>query len=134
MPPPPLSSDYLNGVDSDRALKFAVSLTLDFVYTIMYIYNMNFDWDNNKNQSNIAKHGISFEEAIAIFDDPNILNYEDTRFNYGETRFVSIGQIILVTQEKTVIIVVIHTQRNQTIRLILARKANERERKCYERQ
>ena len=95
---------------------------------------MNFDWDNNKNQSNIAKHGISFEEAIAIFDDPNVLNYEDTRFNYGETRFVSIGQIILVTQEKTVIIVVIHTQRNQTIRLISARKANERERKCYERQ
>jgi uncharacterized DUF497 family protein len=65
---------------------------------------MNFDWDNNKNQSNIAKHGISFEEAIAIFDDLNILNYEDTRFNYGETIFVSIGQIILVTQEKTVII------------------------------
>jgi uncharacterized DUF497 family protein len=95
---------------------------------------MNFDWDNNKNQSNIAKHGISFEEAIAIFDDPNILNYEDTRFNYGETRFVSIGQIIFVTQEKTVIIVVIHTQRNQTIRLISARKANERERKRYERQ
>ena len=95
---------------------------------------MNFDWDNNKNQSNIAKHGISFEEAIAIFDDPNIVTYEDTRFNYGETRFVSIGQIILVTQEKTVIIVVIHTQRNQTIRLISARKANERERKRYERQ
>jgi uncharacterized DUF497 family protein len=95
---------------------------------------MNFDWDNNKNQSNIAKHGISFEEAIAIFDDPNILNYEDTRFNYEETRFVSIGQIILVTQEKTVSIVVIHTQRNQTIRLISARKANERERKRYERQ
>ena len=95
---------------------------------------MNFDWDNDKNQSNIAKHGISFEEAIAIFDDPNILNYEDTRFNYGETRFVSIGQIILVTQEKTVIIVVIHTQKNQTIRLITARKANERERKRYERQ
>ena len=95
---------------------------------------MNLDWDNNKNQSNIAKHGISFEEAIAIFDDPNIVTYEDTRFNYGETRFVSIGQIILVTQEKTVIIVVIHTQRNQTIRLISARKANERERKCYERQ
>ena len=64
-------ADHLNGIDSDRALKFSVSLTLDSVYTIMYIYNMNFDWDNNKNQSNIAKHGISFEEAIAIFDDPN---------------------------------------------------------------
>ena len=95
---------------------------------------MNFDWDNNKNQSNITKHGISFEEAIAIFDDPNILTFEDVRFNYGETRFVSIGQITIITQEKKVIIVVIHTQRNQAIRLISARKANERERKRYEQQ
>jgi uncharacterized DUF497 family protein len=60
---------------------------------------MNFDWDNNKNQSNINKHGISFEEAITIFDDPNILSYEDTRFNYGETRFISIGQITLVRKD-----------------------------------
>jgi len=95
---------------------------------------MNFDWDNNKNQSNITKHGISFEEAIAIFDDPNILTFEDVRFNYGETRFVSIGQITIITQEKKVIIVVIHTQRNRAIRLISARKANERERKRYEQQ
>ncbi|GCL46583.1 MULTISPECIES: BrnT family toxin [Microcystis] len=90
---------------------------------------MVFDWDNNKNQSNLIKHGISFEEAIAIFADPSILTFEDTRCNYGETRFVSIGQITLATQEKKVIIVVIHTQ---SIRLISARKANERERKRYE--
>jgi uncharacterized DUF497 family protein len=95
---------------------------------------MDFDWDNNKDQSNITKHGISFEEAIAIFDDPNILTFEDVRFNYGETRFVSIGQITIITQEKKVIIVVIHTQRNRAIRLISARKANERERKRYEQQ
>ncbi|MFM7790461.1 MAG: BrnT family toxin, partial [Microcystis panniformis] len=57
---------------------------------------------------------------------------QDTRCNYGETRFVSIGKITLATQEKKVIIVVIHTQRNQSIRLISARKANERERKRYE--
>lgn len=93
---------------------------------------MSFDWNNHKNQSNITKHGISFEEAIAIFDDLNILTFEDIRFNYGETRFVSIGQITLVTQEKMRIIVVVYTQRNQTIRLISARKANERERKLYE--
>ncbi|MFM8294055.1 MAG: BrnT family toxin [Microcystaceae cyanobacterium] len=95
---------------------------------------MNFDWDNNKNQSNLTKDGISFDEAIALFDDPNILTFEDDRFNYGETRFISIGQITLVTQSKKVIIVVVHTQRNQTIRLISARKANERERKSYEQQ
>ncbi|MFM7437948.1 MAG: BrnT family toxin, partial [Snowella sp.] len=82
----------------------------------------------------LTKHGISFEEAIALFDDPNILTFEDDRFNYGETRFISIGQITLVTQSKKVIIVVVHTQRNQTIRLISARKANERERKRYEQQ
>ncbi|TRU21965.1 MAG: BrnT family toxin [Microcystis aeruginosa Ma_MB_S_20031200_S102] len=39
---------------------------------------MVFDWDNNKNQSNLIKHGISFEEAIAIFADPSILTFEDT--------------------------------------------------------
>jgi uncharacterized DUF497 family protein len=93
---------------------------------------MVFDWDNNKNQSNLIKHGISFEEAIAIFADPSIQTFEDTRCNYGETRFVSIGQITLATQEKKAIIVVIHTQRSQSILLISARKANERERKRYE--
>ncbi|MFM7438385.1 MAG: BrnT family toxin, partial [Snowella sp.] len=87
---------------------------------------MNFDWDNNKNQSNLTKHGISFDEEIPLFDDPNILTFGDDRFNYGETRFILIGQITLVTQSKKVIIVVVHTQRNQTIRLISARKANER--------
>jgi uncharacterized DUF497 family protein len=95
---------------------------------------MNFDWDNNKNQSNVIKHGISFEEAIAIFDDPKILTFEDVRFNYEETRWVSIGQIMLISQDKNVIIVVVHPQRNQVIRLISARKANERERKRYEQQ
>jgi uncharacterized DUF497 family protein len=93
---------------------------------------MSFDWDVNKSQSNIAKHGISFEEAIAVFDDPNILTFEDNRFNYGEIRLISIGQTLLTTQEKIVIVVVVHTQRGQAIRLISARKANARERNLYE--
>lgn len=105
---------------------------LDSVYTLMYIYLMSFEWDGNKNQSNITKHGISFEEAIAVFDDPDILTFEDARFEYGEARLISIGQTLLVTQEKMVIVVVVHTQRGQLIRLISARKANERERKLYE--
>jgi uncharacterized DUF497 family protein len=93
---------------------------------------MSFDWDVNKSQSNIAKHGISFEEAIAVFDNPNILTVEDNRFNYGEIRLISIGQTLLTTQEKIVIVVVVHTQRSQAIRLISARKANARERNLYE--
>ncbi len=63
-----------------------------------------------------------------------VLTFEDVRFNYGETRWISIGQITLISQDKNVIIVVVHTQRNQVIRLISARKANERERKRYEQQ
>ena len=69
---------------------------LDSVYTIMYIYFMGFEWDGNKNQSNITKHGISFEEAIAVFDDPDILTFEDARFEYGEARLISINEIGIV--------------------------------------
>jgi hypothetical protein len=93
---------------------------------------MDFEWDENKNQSNLTKHGISFGEARAVFDDPNLLTFEDDRFAYGEKRLISIGEMLLVTQEKMVVVVVVHTQRGQSMRLISARKANERERKLYE--
>lgn len=94
---------------------------------------MNYEWDSNKNESNLTKHGIGFDEAIAVFDDPDLLTFEDTRFEYGEARSISIGQILLITQEKMATIVVVHTRRDDVIRLISARKANERERKRYER-
>jgi uncharacterized protein len=95
---------------------------------------MKYEWDKNKNQSNLTKHGISFEEVIGVFDDPKLLTFEDTRFEYGELRLISIGNTPLLTQEKTIIVVVIHTERNQAIRLISARKANEGEKKLYEEQ
>ena len=47
---------------------------------------MRFEWDENKNRSNISKHGIDFEQAKKIFEDPNLLTYEDARFSYGEIR------------------------------------------------
>lgn len=94
---------------------------------------MSFEWDNDKNQSNTTKHGISFEEAIAIFDDPHLLTFEDNRFEDGESRWISIGRILLITQEKMAIIVVVYTDRGEATRIISARKANEREKKRYER-
>jgi uncharacterized protein len=86
---------------------------------------MEFEWDPQKNASNLKKHHISFKEASDIFNHPTFTS-TDTRKKYGETRLVSIGQI-----GATIIIVVVHTRRNQKIRIISARLANHQERKAY---
>lgn len=88
---------------------------------------MEFEWDENKNRANIAKHGIDFEQAKAVFDDPYLVTYVDDRFEYGEVREVSTGQMPLVTQGQALIIVVVHTKRYGPTRLISARKATKQE-------
>jgi uncharacterized DUF497 family protein len=87
---------------------------------------MPFDWDPSKNDANLNKHGISFDEARNIFDGP-ILTRVDDRQDYGENRSISLGAL-----SRDVVLVVIHTERGDTIRLISARKANRRERKVYD--
>lgn len=86
---------------------------------------MKFAWNEAKNQSNIRKHGISFELAKRIFDGP-VLTCPDNRKDYGEDRFVSIGSIDGVT-----LVVVVHTDREGRVRLISARAASRRERLIY---
>lgn len=87
--------------------------------------DMEFEWDEAKNQANIRKHGISFEMAKRIFDRP-VLTSPDRRRNYGEDRYVSIGQ-----SGHAVLIVVTHTRRDGRIRLISARPASRKERLRY---
>jgi uncharacterized DUF497 family protein len=86
---------------------------------------MEFEWDENKNRQNIKKHGISFEEATAIFDKPFWTRIDD-RYDYREVREVSIGDI-----GNFVIVVVAHTERKNKTRVISARKATPRERRRY---
>ncbi|MHC5936247.1 BrnT family toxin [Nostoc sp.] len=86
---------------------------------------MKFEWDKNKNQQNIQKHGISFEEATEIFDGV-VFTSIDQRYDYEEIREISIGSI-----QGVVIITVAHTDRNGKIRLISARKATPKERRTY---
>ena len=76
-------------------------------------------------RANRAKHGISFEEAKIIFEDP-VLTALDDREDYGEERFVSYGRLGAL-----VIVAVVHTSRSGRIRLISARKANRKERQAY---
>ncbi|MGI9287533.1 MAG: BrnT family toxin [Pseudomonadales bacterium] len=86
---------------------------------------MDFEWDDDKNRRNLAKHGIRFEEAALIFDGVTITRVDD-RFDYGERRDISIGEI-----DSQIVIVVVHTDRDGVVRIISARFANRQERKVY---
>ena len=85
---------------------------------------LKFEWDEAKNLANIRKHGISFATAKRMFEGP-VLSRLDRRREYGEERFLSIGEV-----EKA-LIVVAHTRREGRTRLISARTASRRERQAY---
>jgi uncharacterized protein len=92
---------------------------------------MKFEWNEQKNQLNKNKHGISFEEAKEIFDDPFQLSKLDYRFSYGEERWITIG----VTKKGHLLVVanVFFSEKNrEIIRIISARLANLQEKKYYE--
>ena len=86
-----------------------------------------FEWDPIKDQINFTNHGIRFSTAAKIFDRP-ILEEEDTRQDYGETRIIALGR------SEGRILYVVYTRRNSVIRIISARKANRDERAEYLRQ
>jgi len=123
-----------NGVQASVLERFSGEWTrLLTLYILFSIYKvMEFEWDDQKNRANIAKHGIDFEQAKAVFDDPYLVTRIDDRFEYGEVREVSIGQMPLVTQGQALIVVVVHTERDGITRLISARKATKQERRLYE--
>ena len=86
---------------------------------------MRFEWDEAKNQANILKHGIDFNDVPDIFQHP-VLSLHDGREDYGEERWISIGWI------RSLVGVVIHTERRgDVIRIISARKATLQEAKRY---
>lgn len=86
---------------------------------------MQFEWDKKKYRLNVRDHGLRFEYAARVFLDPNRLDQEDDREDYGETRRVTVGRI----DER--VFVVVYTERGKTNRLISARKADDREEKDY---
>ncbi|BBJ57146.1 membrane protein [Enterobacter asburiae] len=89
-----------------------------------------FEWDTNKAKSNLIKHGIRFEEAVLVFDDPYHLSLQDRHEN-GEFRWQTIGLV-----HGLIVIMVAHTVRfescDEVIRIISARKADRKERNRYE--
>lgn len=88
-----------------------------------------FEWDPAKARKNFAKHGVSIEEAQSVFFDPTSLTVSDPLHSDDEERFIITGSSILQRQ-----LVVVHTDRNDRIRIISARLANRREREKYEQE
>ena len=78
-----------------------------------------FEWDKKKNKTNVAKHGISFEDASKVFDDPDRIQYINVKEN--EKRFVTVGKVIKF------IVAVVYTVRSGLLRIISARQARKNE-------
>jgi len=91
---------------------------------------MLFEWDSEKNASNFKKHGISFEVAVMVFDDPLHLSVLDPK-TYPEERWVTIGHVVTGAT-----LVVVHVYKKlrglEIIRIISARHATRKEKKQYE--
>ena len=90
---------------------------------------MQFEWDAEKAASNLKKHGVSFQEAATAFGDPLSATVEDPDHSEDEDRYVLLGQTY-----QGRLIVVVHTDREETVRIISARLASARERKSYEQE
>lgn len=92
---------------------------------------MKFEWNEEKNSLNIKKHHVSFEEAKEVFSDPMHISKLDHKFDYFEERWITIG----VTNEHKILVVAnmfFDENGDEIIRIISARKANEKERIFYE--
>ena len=92
---------------------------------------MRFEWNEHKDRRNRVRHGVSFETARLVFDDPRAISIQDRHEN-GEERWQTLGRI-----GHTVILLVAHTYREneageEIVRIISARKATPKERRRYE--
>jgi len=85
---------------------------------------MKVEWDEAKRLANIRKHGIDFVDVPDIFERETVTVIDD-RSDYGETRYLTLGLL------KSRVILVVHTESDDTIRIISARKATRYEEKTY---
>jgi uncharacterized DUF497 family protein len=88
---------------------------------------LSFDWDQAKAHANARKHGVTFHEALTVFGDSLSLTIPDPDSRVFERRFAQVG-----LSSRGRLLVVIHVDRGDTIRLISARQATRAERKTYE--
>lgn len=88
---------------------------------------MEFEWDKLKSAANLAKHGVSFEEASTVLADPLYVDFYDPRHSLDEHRYIIIGR-----SDQGRILIVSYTERDDAIRLISSREVTRSELKDYE--
>jgi len=88
---------------------------------------VNFEWDPGKASQNRRKHRVSFQEAATIFGDPLAVTYPDPDHSISEQRFITVGM-----SSPGRVLIVAHSDRDENVRIISARKTTQRERKQYE--
>ena len=86
-----------------------------------------FEWNDQKAASNLLKHGVSFDEAVSVFGDVIALTFADTDHHEVEDRSRTYG-----VSNRARLLVVVHTERRNGIRIISARKATRYEKGIYE--
>jgi hypothetical protein len=87
-----------------------------------------FEWDTHKARKNEETHGVSFDEASTAFRDTLSLAIHDPLHSDEEDRFILIGN-----SARNRLLVIVHTERGENIRIVSARKATKKERKQYEK-
>ncbi len=88
---------------------------------------MQFEWNPGKANSNLKKHGVSFNEASTVFNDPLSVTFPDPDHSFGEERYVIIG-----LSSANRMLIVPHTDRADLVRIISGREATRNERRFYE--
>ena len=89
--------------------------------------NLRFEWDGRKALTNQVKHGVSFEEAMTVFNDPLARLFDDSGHSATESR-----EIIIGLSQKERLLLVCFTEREGGVRIFSARKATKLERQDYE--
>jgi len=89
--------------------------------------SLTFEWDEKKADENLRTHGVSFDEAKTVFNDPFSVTIYDPDHSIDEERYIDIGM-----STKGRLIVVSYSERGETIRMISSRKATKKERRGYE--
>lgn len=113
-------------------MKKCETKSIAFCFTIWYnnikeVVGLQFEWDEQKERLNIKKHGLDFETAVRVFEDENRLELYDEEHSEFEDRYITIGLI----DDVACIVMVVYTEREETVRVISARKATKQEREMY---
>ena len=86
---------------------------------------LRFQWDEEKNRTNLTKHGVTFSDAVLVFDDLGRIEWIDDRIDYGEERIIVLG---MARQQ---LLHMVFVERSPFIRIVSARKATREEANDY---